>query len=398
VAAERPFKLLVVSHAADLTGAPISALSLARTWAATDGVEIQVLLRRGGPLQAEFEAVAPTEVFRKNPNRFTGSDALVTALRGKPILALKGLRNPNRPYVENGLDKAHLPRIKSQIRHFAPDAIYVSTTHCGDALEPLELSAPIFTHVREMADVLAGLDTRRRKFALDQSAHLWGVSAPVAGTLIETYGLDAGRVSVEPPAMDLDDIDRKIAADWPTNVSAAPGTPCIVGAGSVIHRKGPDLFLDMAEAALAIRSDLQFIWLGDGDMRSGLIAETERRSLASKVSWPGQIANPYPILKATSVCALTSREDPHPRVMMEAAALGVPVTAFAGSGGADAFIPHYAAGQLSRMGDTGRMAASVADLIGQTTNAAPVRAALDVRASAARLLDRMKPRTSPDRT
>ena len=380
------FKLLVVSHAADGTGAPISTLALCREWAARGDVELEILLRRNGDLRSAFEDIAPTWVARMNPQRFGLGDAIKTAVSGQLKLALKGLRNSDRPYVQNAEDRLKMAKLAAHYQAFAPDAIYVSTTHCGDAIAPLGLTAPILTHVREMEGVIAALDPERRDFALKQSAAFAAVSRPVKETLTQNYGIAADRVTIEPPAINL----AAMPLDATQQPSDADTRPLILGIGSLIPRKGPNLFLEIAAKSKKRGLPFRFIWLGDGEMRRELMSATTHLDLDDHLEWMGQVDEPYPLLSQATALALTSIEDPHPRTMIEAAALGTPVVAFAGTGGADQFLPEYCAGTLVPLPDTTAFLAALEAQIGYRTDPAPVCAQFDVAASAARLLEQLK--------
>lgn len=380
------FKLLVVSHAADGTGAPISTLALCREWAARDDVELEILLRRNGDLRSAFEDIAPTWVARMNPQRFGLSDALRTAFSGQPKLALKGLRNADRPYIQNAQDRLKVAKLAAHYQAFAPDAIYVSTTHCGDAIAPLGLTAPILTHVREMEGVIAALDPERRNFALTQSASFAAVSQPVKDTLTQTYGIAADKITIEPPAINL----AAMPSDAIQMPSDADTRPLMLGIGSLIPRKGPNLFLEIAAKSKKRGLPFRFIWLGDGEMRRELMSATTHLDLDEHLEWRGQVEDPYPMLRGATALALTSIEDPHPRTMIEAAALGTPVVAFTGTGGANHFLPQYNAGTLVPMPDTTAFLAALEAHIGYRTDPAPVRAQFDVKMSAERLLNQLK--------
>lgn len=389
----RRFKLLVVSHAADGTGAPISTLALCREWAAQGDIELEILLRRNGELRRAFEDVAPTWVARMNSQRFGLGEALRTAISGAPKLALQGLRNADRPYVQNAEDRRKFEILSAHYKAFAPDAIYVSTTHCGDVIKPLGLRAPILTHVREMERVIAALDKKRRDFALNHTLHFAAVSQPVKDTLTQVYDIAAEKITVEPPAIDLETTLSKSAAAiggvTSTLIAAAKG-PIILGIGSLIERKGPNLFLEIAAKSKKRDLPFRFIWLGDGEMRRELMAATTHLNLDEHLEWLGQVDNPYPFLKQAAALALTSIEDPHPRTMIEAAALGTPVIAFSGSGGADYFLPKYDAGQRVPMGDTTAFLGALEAQAGRQTETAPIHATFDVRESADRILKQLK--------
>lgn len=385
MAAERPFRLLIVSHAADRTGAPISTLALTKAWAAREDVEVKVLLRRDGPLKAAYSELAETFVYRAQPPHFHISDAIGMVHKNGLALTAKGLRNPDRPYVQSAHTYLTGLNIGRHLRQWQPDAIYASTTHCGDAIEPMGLEAPILTHVREMRGVIAALDKRRRAFALHKSAAFAAVSEPVHDTLVEDWRINPSIITIEPPAIELETVLQGASSN------ASPhARPFILGIGSLIPRKGPDLFLQAAKAAIEAGSPQDFIWLGDGEMRAQLLVQTEAFRLKERVFWLGQVENPYPYLRAASALAMTSREDPHPRTMIEAAALGTPIVAFTGSGGADTFIPENAAGKLVPIGDIKALSKALlaADL--PRPDAQAIQNKYDVEASAHRLLAQLK--------
>ena len=379
------FRLLVVSHAADGTGAPISTLALCRAWAARGDVDLRILLRRDGPLRAQFEAAAPTYVWRPQRGDFGLIDAAVLTIRGDPMLALKGLRNPDRPYVMSRKENRAAIATGEALREFDPGAIYVSTTHCGDAIAPMRLGAPILTHVREMAGVISALDETRRTFALQQSAAFACVSQPVVTALTQRWNIAPDRMTIEPPAIELHRVMTDVRAEI-----ELPEQPYIVGVGSLTLRKGPDIFLELA--ARAQKRDLphRFVWLGDGEMWTVLQGATEKMGLTERIDWRGQVDNPYPYLKQAAVLALTSREDPHPRTMIEAAALGTPTIAFEGAGGADRFLTEYTAGTLAAMDDTDAFLDALVAAKDMRVETAAIHAAFDVAHSAARLLEQLK--------
>ena len=76
----------------------------------------------------------------------------------------------------------------------------------------------------------------------------------------------------------------------------------------------------------------------------------------------GPLEQPAQLFGAMDVFALTSREDPFPLVMLEAAAAGIPLVCFAGGGGAPEFA-HPDAGRVAAYLDVAGMAAAVSDLL-----------------------------------
>lgn len=119
------------------------------------------------------------------------------------------------------------------------------------------------------------------------------------------------------------------------------GLPCdrpfVLAVGSGGERKGLDFFLAVARILNERRSrPTVFAWIGDVDQRY-------RSQLAERGLWPdplpdylrfpGYVPDTAAFHRAADVFALTSREDPFPNVVLESMDAGVPVVAFAGTGG-----------------------------------------------------------------
>ena len=119
----------------------------------------------------------------------------------------------------------------------------------------------------------------------------------------------------------------------------------MVGAcGGLGWRKGSDLFLQLAHLAqrTSTARPLRFLWVGGGPA-----SDTEAlrfrydlealglHHLCHRIGTTDQVDRYY---AAMDVFALTSREDPFPLVVLEAAGHAVPTVAFDGAGGAPEFL------------------------------------------------------------
>lgn len=94
--------------------------------------------------------------------------------------------------------------------------------------------------------------------------------------------------------------------------------------GRLGHEKGADIFL----SAFAETSDqVHGVVIGDGRMRSQLLAQAEALGIGERLHWAGAIENAGRLMKALDVLALTSRTEGTPVVLLEAMAAGVPVVA-----------------------------------------------------------------------
>lgn len=121
----------------------------------------------------------------------------------------------------------------------------------------------------------------------------------------------------------------------------------VLGVGSISIRKGVDLFLACAAAisALHLPRPVRFVWIGDGydpfndRSYSPYLAEQIARSeLEEKVAIIDAIEDLEPAYAMTDVFFLSSRLDPLPNVTIDAAFHGLPVVCFDKASGIAALI------------------------------------------------------------
>lgn len=139
-----------------------------------------------------------------------------------------------------------------------------------------------------------------------------------------------------------------------------PNTQIVLNVAYMDHRKGIDLFVDMAVVVLKAKPNTTFIWVGHSDAH---IEQTTRNKinqlgLESKIILAGFERDPMAYYAAASAYALTSREDPFPNVVLESIEVGVPVVAFADATGAGEFIALHG-GQLAKALDVNDFAAQI---------------------------------------
>jgi O-antigen biosynthesis protein len=143
-----------------------------------------------------------------------------------------------------------------------------------------------------------------------------------------------------------------------------PQTRLVLSVAYVDRRKGPDLFVEIAEKVLFKQPETAFIWVGNADpkMECEVNALILRKNLSARVKFVGFVAEPMTYYAAASVYALTSREDPFPNVVLESAEVGVPIVAFEGTTGAADFIVEHG-GRLAKRLDTTDFASQILELI-----------------------------------
>jgi len=117
-------------------------------------------------------------------------------------------------------------------------------------------------------------------------------------------------------------------------------TQIVLSIAYIDYRKGPDIFVEMAALVLKQLPKTVFIWIGhaEAEMKKTVNAYIKELGLQEKVLFIGFDPDPLVYYAASSVYALTSREDPYPNVVLESAEVEVPVVAFEGASGATDFI------------------------------------------------------------
>lgn len=317
---------LFICHEASRTGAPINLLNFLR-WLRTETEQgFDVLLGKDGPLKDELLKVAT--VF--DPN------------------ALPGLR----------------PRLAGYT------LIYANTVCCGRLISRLGAALPpVVTHVHELDCAYDIMGPAMMSQMLTQSRRLLACSEQVKARLSARFGVPAEEIDVTPetcaPAevRELAKAPPQAALSWPAD------TFLVVGCGTCDVRKGADLFLQVAARVRRGWHDarpLKFVWIGlreECNFSRHLRDDTRKLGLDAVVEWWPVWKNPFPLLQRATVFCLSSREDPYPLVMLEAAALGVPVVAFKDAGGGEDFCARGAGVSVPYMDQDG-MAAELLALAG----------------------------------
>ena len=337
-----PLRVVVVSHDATLTGAPMSALRLWRAAKETHGADVAFVVLGEGPLLPEFTQTARTLVYR-------------------PVLPT---RLGERPALKSVLQRRFLGRALRTLRPF--DAVVMNTGTLGHLMETVRATGmPVVTHVHEMRHWLTNRVTPsnlRQTCALSDA--VIACSEATRRDLVE-LGFDAARISVvrEPlPSETSPPGDGR--ARLRQMLGIRPDALVVAAAGTADRRKGVDLFLELGILLQELcERPICMPWFGHLLEPDRAWLEHDGRLAASGVRFVGPIDNLAELMPGVDVFCLTSREDPFPLVMLEAAASGVPVAAFHGSGGADELLAD-GVGLLSPYLDLVEMARGVARLLG----------------------------------
>lgn len=321
--------VLFISHDASRTGAPIVLLNLLKWLKANTELSFQVLLRRSGELQSEFEAIAPTYLF--DP----GSSA-------RPAWARLWQRL--RPAQDQ-----RLARLRTHCRQANVGLIYANTIVSSDIVAGLaDLGYPTICHVHELEFLIRHYLGLAEFARLKQAVHHYiAVSDAVQENLMVNHQIPATQIEriyefIPTAVHQLDQYqDQRQAVRQQLGIPLEAAIVC--ASGTIEWRKGPDLFLHLARQVQHQKPGLPvyFLWVG-GETNSPryheLMHDVELLGLGSTVRFLGAQPQAAPYFAACDVFAMMSREDPFPLVCLEAAALGKPIVCFDRSGGAREFV------------------------------------------------------------
>ena len=303
--------VLVVTHEATRTGAPILAYNIAKRL--HEKYNVVSLLLEGGPIVSAFESV---------------SNAVVRPLRrqdGTPLEAEYLVRRLNQTF-----------RISYVIANSIDSRIVMQPFVCA--------CVPVVALVHEFASYLRtkGEMGRQLEWATDT---VFSAERVAASARADYPNLDNGRIHILPqgspelpPAPERKEIEQERRS-----LRAAmrpPGTEdafVVLGCGTIYPRKGVDLFVSCAAAVVAQspRRRIRFVWIGQrlpDDLDKGyfpkLLKQIEHAGLGDTVTIVQEVADLEPAYEAADAFFLSSRLDPLPNVAIDTALRGLPIICF----------------------------------------------------------------------
>jgi glycosyltransferase involved in cell wall biosynthesis len=318
-------KILLISHDATRTGAPILLLNLAK--ALKDDYEVSFLLKNGGAIQGDFEQQGHTVLVKRKLQRYR---------------KIKGF-NKIASYFKLADDYD-----LSGINWESYDIIISNTITNGDILQQIRktFNGPIFSYVHEleMATRLFTTTAQLQNLIKYSSAFLVPAQA-VKQFLITKLGVDESKIALLhyyiPSATGVNQQESKSTDEF-----------IVGGVGTSDWRKSPDLFVTIAKLLFAKQPDakIKFNWKGasTGNLEmQRLQYDLKKSGLEDKVSFIPSSSSVNDFYKTIDLFLLTSREDPYPLVVLEAASYHHPTICFANTGGAPEFVQAAGAGHIS---------------------------------------------------
>lgn len=311
-------KILLISHDASRTGAPILLLNLANSLKEQQGVSVTFWVKKSGPILSQFESIAPTFCIES-------------------LLWLKGpmdLKGRLRKWRNEG-------RLRGQLHEF--DVVISNTITNGDLHFLLKDHGCVVTYVHELSGVIASCTTPQDlDFVKQHTKRFLYPSLAVRDNLLKNERIKQANLE----RLDYYIPDKKREAismrdEVRRELGCSQEDIMICGMGTSDMRKGTDLFWRACELMCKNYPNAKFVWVGSRSgqpMHETIQKEAIEAGLSSNFSLVAPTDFPSKYLGAADIFFLSSREDPYPLVMIEAAMMGLPIVYFSGSGGADEFV------------------------------------------------------------
>lgn len=307
-------RVLIVSHEATRTGAPMIILNILKHISQTCDVSCETILHSGGHLATEFQKYSEVDCLnaprkacdeiKKRVQRFVGR------YRGsQPVVAI--CNSMESRFIAEELAKLGIPIV--YLVHELPSS-YTEEDYQSVYAYSDKVVFPVHA-VREAADKKTSIPS--------------GKAVVLAqGLLNPDFGTNTTRSEARKQIL--------------TELALPEDTFLVLGCGTLDMRKGIDHFANVARLVCSRRDPgkpIHFVWVGEGPRWTHspyhyVSLDLEKSGCSSHVHFIGERGNVEPYFVGSDAFLMSSRVDPFPCVIHEAMAAGLPIVAFQNSGGA----------------------------------------------------------------
>lgn len=300
-------------------------LNFLRWFRQNRGGNVRVLIGRRGELTDDFAAIGKVDSF-------------------EPSAAIwyRGMR---RLHLHARYQSNYLERLRETYVKDKTDLIYVNSVASAKMLEFLSfVDCPVICHVHELAGAIDALGIENMARLEERKPLYIAVSHAVKDSLVVDHRISPNRIEVvhgfvprSGGTTDSETVRQMVRRRLGTPEQAK----LICACGSIDFRKGTDIFLEVAARVVQQyrNGPVHFVWVGGtSDKVDAMRRQVANSALRDVVHFTGATSDTEAYFKAAEVFVLTSREDPFPLVVMEAAQQGTPVVCFGNAGGAGEFV------------------------------------------------------------
>jgi glycosyltransferase involved in cell wall biosynthesis len=229
--------------------------------------------------------------------------------------------------------------------NFNFDLIYLNTIACVDILEALKskFKIPIYCHIHELSYSIKQFGPKNsEKTLFGYSEKIIACSQAVKDNLCK-FG-EESKISLVHSFVNNEEVLHKIKNTSKEKTIAKYGLPkdkfLVAACGNADWRKGPDLFVQVAKKVTLRKDNVHFLWIGidiDSEIGIQIQFDIDKLNLEKHITLIPINQDAVSLLASSDLFLLTSREDPFPLVMLEAALAEKPILGFKGSGGVSEF-------------------------------------------------------------
>ncbi len=321
-------KKLFVGHDANRAGAQLVLLHWLRE-RKDRGLSNYLLLVDGGSLLEEYKKVAKVWVWKTDR-------PLWYRVRQRIPMLRKDEAWDKTPSVSK------VSAILASLAAESFECILGNTVSSVSLLRELvSLQVPFEVYVHELSYSIKTFTSEEdRNFMATAVRRVYAVSGLVKTVLANEVGVEASKIDLLPPIIELPAATNNATDPVRANLGIPADSPIVFSCGLAEWRKGPDVFLEVAKKLIVKMPTVHFIWLGilDNDYSKELVASKEAWDVNRQVHLLPVCSDSRPYFEAMNVFFLSSREDPFPLVMLEAAHVGRPIVGVRASGGVNDFL------------------------------------------------------------
>ncbi|HEY0356050.1 MAG TPA: glycosyltransferase, partial [Flavisolibacter sp.] len=245
--------------------------------------------------------------------------------------------------------KRRMKRVRSEAKK--ADLVFSNTIANGRLMKELSVHGkPMVVYVHELESAMEFCNRHHdTELSLQLATILFSPAGAVTRNMIQHHHVDPAVVfplNYYFPLPELMSLDKEKARSiFSEKYQIPPASFHVVGMGAANLRKGIDLFTEVCKLVISKDPGVHFTWIGgflEEDLELKTREEIRNYGMESNLTITGYIPHAYENLLPFDLLALTSREDPYPLVVLEAAFMNIPSIAFAGTGGMEDFISHDA--------------------------------------------------------
>ncbi len=307
-------RILFIGNDTGRTGAPIILLEIAKYFKSR-GAECIFVFESDGILTNDYSTIGKCFFWNLN---------------------LDGIGNKFHRWLYKALYRIGFKfiyhfNLKKQINSFNPQVIYGNTGVTGYLIKEFyKQNRKSILHLHEMEGILTTHCGPKFTLGLQYIDTFISINEQITNLLVCKYGIDIEHISQIPVFMPYDFSESDYC-----NIKRRNGKIVIGAAGVPSHRKGTDVFIEVAKR-LALRDlHFEFRWVGfdcANPENAQYVNEINRCNLQEVILLIPPTTKPLDAFAEFDLLLLPSREDPNPLVVLESGKMGIPVVCFKHSG------------------------------------------------------------------